>query len=67
MTTHPKIIIATPDRYLLFTSMGLGVVICQGKSLGPSIHSFEHAVCVIFSFLINFFLKELIILESRNS
>lgn len=67
MPTHAQVIIAAPDRHLLFGDQGVSVVVCHGEDLRLPVHGLEHPVGVILLLLIDLLLKELIILEGGYS
>lgn len=67
MATHSQVVVTAPHGHLLFGDQRIRVIICHGKDVCPPVHSFENAIGMVILFLINFLLKETIVLKSGNS
>lgn len=67
VAAHPQVVIAAPHGHLLFGDERVRIVICHGEDVCPPVHSFKNPIGVVIFLLINFLLKETIILKSGNS
>lgn len=66
MTTHAKVVVATPDRHLSLVFQGDCEVISHGEFTGQAIHRFKHAVSVVALLFNDLLLKKIIIFEARH-
>lgn len=66
VTTHAKVVVATPDGHLPLVVQGDREVVSHREFTGQAIHRFKHAVSVVALLFNNLLLEKIIILEVRH-